>query len=66
MIFTTEFPDPVDVRHKMNLTYESVENTLQFQLSLLHLLSANQAAEEVPKREADGLEEMMAQLLQRQ
>jgi len=50
----------------MNHTQESVERTLQFQLSLLHLFSANQAAEEAPKREADRLEEIMAQLLQRQ
>ncbi len=50
----------------MNHNHESVEQTLQFQLSLLHLFAANQAADESSKREADRLEEMMAQLLQRQ
>jgi hypothetical protein len=50
----------------MNHKRENTEQTLQFQLSLLNLFAANQAADDTPKREADRLEEMMAQLLQRQ
>ena len=50
----------------MTQEHQYVDETLQFQLSLLHLFAANQAADETSKREADRLEEMMAQLLQRQ
>lgn len=43
---------------------QSTQDTLVFQLDLLHLFAANRASDDAPRREAGRLEDMLAQLEQ--
>ena len=39
-----------------------IQDSLMFQLNLLHLFAANRASDDAPRREAERLEDLLAQL----
>ncbi len=41
---------------------QELQDSLLFQLNLLHLFAANRASDDAPRREAGRLEDMLAQL----
>lgn len=43
---------------------QEIQDSLMFQLNLLHLFAANRASDDAPRREAERLEGMLAQLEQ--